>query len=266
MDAAAYVATPSRKHRSNFTSRLAKGGLEPFAISICGKKLYFITNPSDVTESFRNVTSLSWDKYLDELLTCWGVKKDAVPLLHAENPKLATLFSTVTTNQHQRKDLYNFADLVFRRQLAVDKVDELSSVFFRTLNSTASWSQLECQSSSGKNIRLTVRGLLDCTLSRAITQMFFGDTIFKIEPAITEHTLAFSDGIWQLVYHYPKWLASDFYASYERVMVAIERFAESSPAEMKDACFMMKSMIEAERLSNFDARSSAALTSIMYLA
>jgi hypothetical protein len=246
--------------------RITNGLYEPFAVNILGKKLYFITNPSDVSESFRNITTLSWEKYLDELLVCFGVRSDMISLLHEETPALQEHFSTVTKNKMQPNRLIDFAALAYKRQLAVDKVDELSAPFFKSVLDTSSWSQLSSQSTYPGQVRHTIRGLLDVTLSRAIAQMFFGRAIFHIEPEITKHTLGFSDGLWRLIYHYPRCLASDFYTSYDKIMHAIEKYAATDPEATADASFVVRSMVEAEKLAGLDVRSAAALTSIMYLA
>ncbi|KAF2806677.1 cytochrome P450 [Mytilinidion resinicola] len=247
-------------------SRIRNGSQEPFAVSVLGTKLYFLTNPADVSESFRNVTTLSWEKYLDVLLVSFGVKKNAMPLLHKDNQSLDRLFSTVTNtnNRARKRKLLDFADLAYRRQLAVDKVDELSSVFFRTLHETASWPQLAYKTTYGSHSRLTVRDLLDRTLARGIAKMFFGEVIFDLEPEMARHTLGFADGLWCLIYRYPRFLAKDFYNSYERILNAIEHFTALDPAETSQASFLIRNMIEAQKLAGLDARSAAALTSVLY--
>ncbi|CAD6574398.1 MAG: hypothetical protein ASARMPRED_006688 [Alectoria sarmentosa] len=60
----------------NYTKRTH----EPFAIKVGGTKFYIVTEPQDVAEVYRNVTSLNWDGHLSQILINLGFKMQALDL------------------------------------------------------------------------------------------------------------------------------------------------------------------------------------------
>jgi hypothetical protein len=230
-------------------------------------KLYFVFDPSDVMATFRNGTTLSWDKFLDELLVLFGVSRVAITdSLHRHNPDLEELYSRVTSRPVKHKSLRHFTEVLYIRQLAVDRVDDLSLSFFQTFLQAATSQQSSFSMPAGGPTQMPLRLLVDRTVSRSVAQMLFGEAIFELEPSFTEHTVGLADDLWRIVYRYPKFLARDFYNSYERVMVAVERWSLLGPQKLESASFMMRTMLEAEQLYDLDPRSAACLVCIMYIA
>lgn len=237
------------------------------AVSILGVKIYFVFDPSHVMATFRNSTTLSWDKFLDELMVLFGVDRLVVRgPLHRNNPDLEYLYNRINSRPVKKMTLRHFTEALYMRQLAVDKAKELSDAFFQSfLEATRSARFHSCASTDGI-LQLELRDLVDHTVSRSVAQMLFGKTVFTLDEDFTQNTVTLADQMWRIVYRYPKWLAPEFSRAYERVLVAIERFASMSPDKTSSACFMIRTMIEAENLYNLDSRSKACLLCLMYIA
>ncbi|KAL1604141.1 hypothetical protein SLS60_005734 [Paraconiothyrium brasiliense] len=240
---------------------------KPVAVYILGVKLYFVFDPAHVMATFRNATTLSWDKFLDELLVLFGVDRAAINgILHRHNPHLKELYTRVTSRPVKAMSLRHFTEALYMRQLSLDKADDLSVAFFKYLLETTRTETLSSMGSGLSTIRTPLRDLVDRTVSRSIARMLFGDKIFELEEDFTKHTVVLADDLWRIVYRYPRWLARSFYNSYEHVMVAIERFSLLGPEDLSSASFMMRTMLEAEELYDLDTRSAACLLCIMYIA
>lgn len=246
-------------------SEITKNTQEPVAVYILGIKLYFVFDPSHVLATFRNGSTLSWDRFLDELLVLFGVDRAAInDSLHRHNAELKDFYSLVTSRPVKKMTLRHFTEALYMRQLAVDKADELSVAFFQCFLES---SKMETILFKGEGaIRMSLQDLVDRTVSRSVAHSLFGSIIFELENDFTKHTLSVADQMWRVVYHYPKWLAPDFYNAYEHVMVAIERFAHLEPHQLSSASFMVRTMLEAEKLYDLDSRSAACLVCMMYIA
>ena len=125
---------------------------------------------------------------MDEHLVCIRLKRADLGPLNHNLISTAEFLPSPEKESSENKNTKEFISWAFRRQLSIDKVDELSTAYFRFVHANTAWSRLRSKSttSSDASIQLTLRGLLDCTLSSAITQMLFGEHIFHIEPDITK--------------------------------------------------------------------------------
>ena len=58
------------------------GTREPFALTVAGEKLYVLTSPQDVGDSFRNTRSLSYDRFVEELIRVIGVSDHGLKIMY----------------------------------------------------------------------------------------------------------------------------------------------------------------------------------------
>jgi hypothetical protein len=247
--------------------QITKNTQKPAAISILGVKIYFVFDPSHVMATFRNSTTLSWDRFLDELLVLFGVDRLVVNgPLHRHNPDLEYLYNRINSRHVKKMTLRHFTEALYMRQLAVDKAEELSISFFQSFLEATRGPQLHLCTSADGTLQLELRDLVDHTVSRSVAQMLFGKVIFLLDEDFTKNTVTLADQMWRIVYQYPKWLAPEFSGAYERVLIAIERFAGMGQDKLASACFMMRTMLEAENLYDLDPRSKACLLCVMYIA
>jgi hypothetical protein len=245
-------------------------GGEPFAVQLLGVKNYFIIRPSEITQAFRNMTTLSFDRFMDDYLCCFGVKKEDVPVMNADMIKLDRNLSETTAYPAEGHDMKKFIEWTYKRQLAVDKVTELWFTYFAAVQETTSFETLQARSSTtnGKGVvKMDLRGLLSCTLTVSVTRMLFGTKLIKIEPNMPMHVHGFIDGLWKLVYRYPRWaIGHDLARDHDATLAALEKYAEFSSSEQSDASWLLQTVIEGQNQSRMDKRSKAALLSVIYLA
>jgi hypothetical protein len=251
----------------HYHRKITKDTQKPAAISIMGVKVYFVFDPSHVMATFRNTTTLSWDRFLDELMVLFGVDRLVVNgPLHLHNPDLEYLYNRINSRSVKKMTLRHFTEVLYMRQLAPDKAEELSESYFQSFLDATRRPQLHSCASADGAIQLELRDLVDHTVSRSVAQTLFGDIIFTLDEEFTKNTVTLADQMWRIVYRYPKWLAPEFSKAYERVMGTIERFAAMEPDKTSSACFMIRTMLEAENLYDLDPRSKACLLCLMYIA
>jgi hypothetical protein len=233
-----------------------------------GVKNYFITKPHHVTQAFRNTTTLSFDHFLDDHVCHFGVKKEDIPAMN-NNIIIPQRYSAETnTYPAQGLNMKNFVEWAYKRQLSVDKVHELWNVYLITINHTTKLSNLEQNGSRTTygTVTMKIRELLGCTLTISVTKMLFGTQLLETEPNIPIHAQGFIDGLWKLVYHYPKWALGSVAHDQDATIVTMERFAEQMDAETSDASWLVRTVVENQTQSKMSKRSTAALLGLIYLA
>ncbi|KAH8699446.1 cytochrome P450, partial [Phaeosphaeriaceae sp. PMI808] len=246
---------------------------EPFTIQLLGTKNYFITSPPDIAAAFRNTESLSFHRFLDFFVCCFGVRKNDVVALnnimtHLDRGKPETI--AYPASGLNMKDCIHW---IYKRQLAVDKIEELWDVFFPAVMETSSWSNLRSRNDavvSAETTSLPLRGLLESTLTIPITKMLFGTNLLATQPNLPTHIQGFIDGLWKLVYQYPKWIIPNVACDQEASMQALEQFTdaelENAQIEVSDASWLVRTLIQAQTKGGLQRRSNAALLSVIYLA
>ena len=65
--------------------RYFNGSREPFTITLVGTKLYILTNPRDISEAYRNSSSLSFDIFVKLLIRTCGTSKHVVEGLYQDS-------------------------------------------------------------------------------------------------------------------------------------------------------------------------------------
>jgi hypothetical protein len=249
---------------------MTKHTKEPFAIQIIGVKNYFITSPPDITAAFRELESLSFHRFLDFFVCCFGVKKCDVPLFNNVMIHLDHTTPEAIAYPIAGLNMKDYIHWIYKRQLAVDKVEDLWNVYFPAVMRGTSWSTLSARSDARvtpHTINLPLRGFLESTMTLPITQMLFGSSLIAIQPDLPTHIQGFVDGLWKLVYQYPKWANPDIARDHEASMCALEDFVDVQLAGgAQDASWLVKTLIQGQLQGQLARRSNAAFLSVIYLA
>lgn len=227
---------------------------EPFALTLGGEKVYFLTSPDDVSTMYKNTSSLVFDRIVHELTMTFGVSKatvdkvferpvskkdDAVArALDVQNPRLKSL--SELNNDFWKLQLnpgpkYQVLQTLFTKYLekSLDaKTDGVEKTHLKTIPGTddylvslLSWTQ----------------GILIDAALRA----FFGDALIESEPQIVDDFLAFDDDNWKLWYKWPQ--ADAMFAAKARVSAALKRYITLPRQKREGASFIVDTFIEGQR-------------------
>ncbi|KAF2260651.1 cytochrome P450, partial [Lojkania enalia] len=253
--------------------RMTRHSQEPFTIQLLGVKNYFITSPPDITAAFRNLTTLSFHRFLDFFVCCFGVLKSDVSalnnvMIHLDRSKPETIAYPASG-----LNMKDFIHWIYKRQLAVDKTEELWDIFFPAVMETSSWPNLCARKdavATANSVGLPLRGLLESTLTIPITKMLFGTKLLVIQPNLPTHIQGFIDGLWTLVYQYPKWIIPGVARDHEASMLALEQFMDEELAihenGASDASWLVRTLVQGQTAGGLERRSNAALLSVIFLA
>jgi hypothetical protein len=241
--------------------RLLSKTREPFAIMVAGTKYYVITSPSDASEFYSNVSTLSWDGFLNETLTGFGVDSTRLDVLW-ERPATASVVNPAKKSLiHLTQDLYKqhllpgptFSTLIGKYKSAVTQMmswERLSSTYgLLTASETRQVSLYDFCSSI----------MIDAT------QMTLFDTIlFSIDPNMTRNMRQFTDELWKLMYP-SRFIDSKEVAAireqYARAFLVYQRL----PKELrKGEAWVVSTLIDQYKELGIDEHDSAAMLVMVY--
>ena len=229
---------------------------EPFAITLGGDKLFFLTSAEDVAHAYKNTTSLTFERIVYELSITFGVSRESVEMayrrptselddvisqkLQIKNPQLksvAQFHHDLWKHQLLPGDLYRevqqqFADLIETSLHMNHMTDHDVILSHRNEQKTISL------------LRWTQEVLVDAAL-----RIFFGDKLLELDSDLPRQFLEFDDDSWKLVYKWPN--ATKMHTAKAKITNALVRYLALPREERKDASYLVKVMEKTQRALGF---------------
>lgn len=244
---------------------------EPFAITVGGQKLYVLTNPEDVAMVYRNNTTLSWDKMLNDLLVAFGVRNSVIP-------KLWQKMFTAKRDEHGNNirgtaptisPIHSTLDLYKRQLLPGDNLEAFSEKLLGCISESLRWKKISIGhdiSYSGWVHQVSLKGLCDEVLVDATTRTLFGDHLYAGEPNLVQDLLDFNDDAWMLIFHYPQSAGSKLNKARNNLLRAFVPYIRSPEESRGDSAWMIKHVIKEQSMVDIKDEDRAALLLMIYWA
>ena len=115
---------------------------EPFAITAGGEKLYIVTDPTDVSAVYRNTITLSWDAFLEDLLTASGVNAMSIPQLWEKRSLDFTDRKGPNKAPRGLSAIHSTLEIYKRQLHPSKKMEKSSEVLLGHINSSLRWEKL----------------------------------------------------------------------------------------------------------------------------
>lgn len=226
---------------------------EPFAITLGGEKLYFLVSPNDVTNLYKNTTSLAFDRIVYELSITFGVSRDAMDNVYHRPTSEAddVVCQKLQIKNPQFKSLAQLNNDFWKQQLVPGETYyALQEKFLIYIEKS-----LQCNDNSPKFVvssnmvtgqktvsllRWTQEVLLDAAL-----RAFFGDKILALEPDLPDHFLDFDDDNWKLWYKWPN--AKKMHEAKSKVIKTLRRYLALPKEERPGAAYIVETMETTQR-------------------
>ncbi|MCJ1432521.1 hypothetical protein MMC27_001878 [Xylographa pallens] len=234
---------------------------EPFAILVAGVKYYVITSPLDASEFYNNVNTLSWDGFLNETLTGFGVSADRLEVLWEKPAKPSEINPNRKCLIHLTQDLYK------QHLLPGPTFSTLVGAFERALNGLMTWEKICSQYRFPVENQTINVSLFEFSASFMIdaTQMtLFDNVLFSIDPTMTSKMRKFTDDLWKLMY--PSRLIDGKEVSAIRAQFTDAfKIYQRLPRELrKGESWVVSTLIEQYQLLNIHEDDSAAMLVMVY--
>ncbi|KAI9878024.1 MAG: hypothetical protein M1830_002144 [Pleopsidium flavum] len=234
---------------------------EPFAIMVAGTKYYIITSPFDASEFYANVSTLSWDGFLNETLAGFGVDATRLDVLW-EKPSAPSIVNPAGKCLiHLTQDLYKqhllpgptFSTLIEKYKVAVSQLmtwERLSSCYGLA---TASKTQ-----------KISLYDFCSTIMIDATQMTLFDPVLFMIDPNMTQKMRQFTDELWKLMYPSPFLYTKGVAAIREQYTKAFLIY-QRLPKEMrKGEAWVVSALIDQYKELGINENDSAAMLVMVY--
>ncbi|KAL8729136.1 MAG: hypothetical protein Q9181_005109 [Wetmoreana brouardii] len=228
---------------------------EPFAISVAGSRLYVLTKASDVAEAYRNIKTLSFNVFVQEMLKTMGNSSSCIDQMYrplsAEKPGFP--------NPHG-KPLATLARDMHLQQLYPGKyLDALGDEFDKRFDCYLQVDNLrDCKyarASNDDSIVLPLMVWCSDVFTRAGQGAYFGPLLEEIDPQMTWKFLEFDELSYQVQFQYPKWLSRKMHKAKEAMVEGLMVYLETPQEKRHGDAWFIKALddeMKALELGTYD--------------
>lgn len=220
---------------------------EPFAVTLGGQRLYFLTSPVDVAAFYKNTTAFVFDDVVYDLSVRFGVYHSALKRLRQKpaNKEDDRFSSLLQIKNPQLKSLAQLNSELFHLELHPgERLDDLLSRFVFYIEKSLDLHKFPLAAivSSSKSGRVV--SLLKWTqevLMLAGTDAIFGEKIQEIDPNLIKNFLVFDDENWKLWYKWPR--AKRMHTAKAKMTKTVQEYL-SLPCEKRPGAAHLLEVIE----------------------
>ncbi|KAF2851333.1 cytochrome P450 [Plenodomus tracheiphilus IPT5] len=234
---------------------------QPFSIVILGKTYYVISSPSDTTDFYSNITTLSWDGFLNHTLHTFGVSSKRLEFLWTPPEKATVLNPKRKCLIHLTQDLYK------QHLLPGPTYSGLIEKYRQSLQDLSSWEKLSWRHGKDVTARSNTFSLYDLCAQVMIdaTQLsLFDPVLFAIDPSMTDKMRIFTDQLWKLFYNSVLLDAREIKALREKYIRAFSIY-QRLPKEMrKNEAWIVTALIDQYKEQGIHEGDSAAMLVMVY--
>ena len=221
---------------------------EPFAITLAGEKLYVLTSPKDVAETFRRTDTLSHDGFVEHLMRSFGVSNHGIEKMYQNFSPEGHIMHF--PNPHQKSLARLTVDLHKHQLLPGPELESLSNRFLRSLNDSLRWENMDQAYilEDEKPNRRTMSLLSWCleTLLKAGTTAFFGERLLQMDPGLPQSFYNFDKNSWMALYKLPKAFSTKMSSPLAKNIKSVTAYLQLPKAERSGANWFNETL-EAEQ-------------------
>jgi hypothetical protein len=242
---------------------------EPFALTLGGEKLYFLTAPEDAQSFFRNTSSLEFENVVYELGITFGVSKEAMDISYVRPTSEADdlVSQALGTRNSRLKSLVDLNKEFWKMQLHPgDEYTKIQNRFLEEITEKLSGALPPSSVCSVAGSEATVSLLTLCqrVLIESTINTFFGKVLLETQPFLVQAFLDFDEENWKLWYKWPK--ATKMNKAKDQMAEAIERYLALDDEKRHDASFIIKTFIISQRaLNTSDADIAKVLCMLVFV-
>ncbi|KAG7009648.1 hypothetical protein G7Y79_00002g007630 [Physcia stellaris] len=201
---------------------------EPFILTVAGQKFYIIMSPKDMSTVYKNVTTLTFDGFIRDLYTTFGMSKEGIRLMWQIPP----------SNQKMAQILQRVHKLTSGRQsFTWDAIPNCS-----------------VSAEAEKNKVVSLYGWCAAVLGNATIRALFGDVLLDLEPRLLDYFAIFDEESWKLTFQLPPLLAGRMHAAKDESRKAYIRFFELPSEKRSGACHYIRSVEAKQRQAGMTDR------------
>lgn len=215
----------------------------------------------DATEFYANVSTLSWDGFLNETLTGFGVNPNRLNVLWEKPSRKSSVNPAGKCLIHLTQDLYK------QHLLPGPTFSGLISKYKSAISDLMDWERLSSYyglNASSRTENISLYDFCSDTMIDATQMTLFDPILFTIDPNMTREMRTFTDELWKLMYP-SRFLDSKKVAAVREQFTRAFLIYQRLPKELrKEEAWVVSTLIDQYKELGIDEHDSAAMLVMVY--
>lgn len=175
-----------------------KNKREPFAITLITRKMYFIVDPADAAEVYKNAASFAFDRVVQQLQRTFGISEGTMMATWGSSKEND---SKSGSSKARDKNLGELSMEFWRTQLVRQEgYSDIESKLFQHVSAILDQQVSRAEATGGE---ISLSKLTTEVIIGAALRAFFGESLLEMQPDLVETYVAFDKESWKLWFRWP---------------------------------------------------------------
>lgn len=214
--------------------------------------MYIITSAKDTNAVFKHVSQLSFDSFLKDITTRFGMSPQTIE---------------AAWRAHEKSSSHPGGAMAATQFLPGPRLAEFQDVLLRRIHAHLTWSTIPdsiIQKHTESEKVLSLSHWVRDTLTASTTCALFGEALQKIEPNIVDALAEFDTISWKFTYQVPAVLSRDMLRAKGTVQDALYRYFELPASRRTKSCYMVQTLESELRALNATSQDISASMMLLY--
>lgn len=244
------------------SSRYFNNSREIFALTIAGQRMYFIMSPKDMATVYKNTISLTFDGFIRDLYTTFGMSKEGIKLMWQTHPTKSSDISTPNTKR------FHLGEGVHREQLHPGpQLEDITGKYLDQFQQRLVWHEIRGSIVSAGAQEGKVVTLYDwCAdvLGHAAMNALFGDALLGLEPHLLEYFYTFDEESWKLTFQLPPLFARTMHKAKDDGRNAYIRYFRLPADQRSGVCHYIRTVEAKQRKAGMNDTDIAVAAQMFF--
>ncbi|KFA45830.1 hypothetical protein S40293_09664 [Stachybotrys chartarum IBT 40293] len=240
---------------------------EPFSLTAFGMTFYVVTQIKHSAEVYRNSETLSFEEFVQGLMRINGNDESTIKAVYSPLPADKAGFPNphgdslgVLAQKMHAHQLHPGENLVTLQKLVKAWIDKHAN-----LGDLSKFPSAVTKGS--KSIEVPLYWWCSETFIQLGQDVYFGETLSKIDPDLPAAFLTFDELIWKMLYRYPSFLSTDMTTARNQVIHSLDKYFRVPQSERKgDIAWLVTAMEDEMRAIGVEKENLAVVVFHLYLA
>ena len=207
---------------------------------IAGQVVYVITSPDDVQSLYKHTTTLSWQRFVQDLYHWMGISHSSIDKLwQAPTEEQRLLHPDRKLPPNEMVEQYEH-----RQLLPGESLDRFSEKFMEHLGKKLQWHQIQQDSAYTieNHFEWTKISLMDWTADiflHTITELYWGKSIWQVAPNLIDSFRIWEQTTWKYVFRLPRFWSKDMYEAKDQIVDAFMAYFGLPKEKRKDTNYFV---------------------------
>ena len=212
--------------------------------------MIILTSNQDVAAAWKDIAALTFDPFVQQLMTLLGMSKKTHDALFREEPgnfmQHEKDSKSLLVKENPLHQVYYHLQMIWvKQQLSGNMLTDIGKSFMGYIDESLhidNFSSGFVYSSTPGTRTISLKNMVRYCLVSSATKAFFGSQMQEVDPLFLDYYFNFEEAAWKIFYQYPRFLATHLYGASESILSTMTKYYDRQQSERPDTIWMFKTI------------------------